>query len=84
MTTHDTLSSLQRVIEPRHDTIYCNPTDADKLASSISGNSFGGNVNTDYDTFRVLGLDVEVMSQIDAPIVCEKGEVFTLAEDFKG
>lgn len=73
------LESLQAEKQPKHDTLYCNPSHADKLEQAVSSGVMFRTSNID----KIAGLDVIELPRIDIPIVCEKGEVFDLAKDWK-
>lgn len=66
--------------ESRHDTLYCSPDHTQKLARGFSdGTMYGRTGSID----RVAGLDIIEIPRLDRVIVCEKGEVFPLAKDWK-
>lgn len=70
------LECLQLCKEDKHDTIYCNPSDRQRLVDAVSN----GLVRK---SDKVAGLDVVTIDRLDTPIVCEKGEVFPLARHWK-
>ena len=39
--------------------------------------------SSNKDNIKIAGLNVITFPQVERPIVCEKGEVFSLARDFK-
>ena len=74
------VNEINKVMEPHHDTIYCTERQRTKLARHASG---PGLLAGTIDSLVILGLNVETLPRITHPIVCEKGEVFTLARDFQ-
>lgn len=67
--------------KPHHDTLYVTRRQFQMLKSYVS---VGEDLNSDnIDSIRFSGVRVEVIPGIVRPIVCEKGEVFPLAKDWK-
>lgn len=73
------MNGIKRRREGHHDTIYCNKSQANALKREVET---PGLMSSNIDNLRIFGLDVEVLP-IEKPIVCRKGEVFTLAKDYK-
>ena len=72
------VQKIRKVQKQRHDTLYCDDNTKAQILNSISGNGLRR-----ADNLRISGLEVITHERFDFPIVCEKGEVFTLAKDFK-
>lgn len=67
----------------KHDTVYCNFDQYNSIERVISSNAIS---TTNLDSIRVAGLDVHPLKQFpeSSPlIVCQKGDVFPLAKDYK-
>ena len=75
----DIVTGIRANQKPHHDTLYCNGRHKDALVSTISGT--GGGLRA--DNLRISGLEVVTHERFDYPIVCERGEVFDLVEDYK-
>lgn len=74
------MDGIRSVMESHHDTIYCTERQRSALARHVTGPGISAGT---IDSLTVLGLNVETLPRIKRPIVCKKGEVFTLARDFK-
>jgi len=72
------IDGIRVVQKPNHDTIYCNNTCKAKLLSTIEGSK-----NVRADNLQISGLEVVVNSHFVFPIVCERGDIFDLTEDYK-
>ncbi len=74
------VEGIKQCRDAKHDTVYCNETQAMLLKREVGSPAL---LSPDaIDDFRIFGLDVEVLP-IQRPIVCQKGEVFDLAKDYK-
>lgn len=73
------VDGIQSQIQGHHDTLYCSRHQASKLQQKVST---PGLSPTSVDNFRLFGLDVQALP-VDFPIVCQRGEVFDLAKDYK-
>lgn len=81
MTRYDTLTdSIEAQLEGHHDTLYCKERHESMLARQSAA---PGMSPSSIDNLRFMGLDVETLPGIKFPIVCQKGEVFPLAKDYK-
>lgn len=80
-TPGDLYEAVASTKEPHHDTLYCPPDHADKLARGFSKGLAGVGRTSKID--RVAGLDLIEIPRLDRVVVCQKGEVFPLAEDWK-
>lgn len=70
----------------KHDTVYCNFDQYNSIKRVVSSNAIGSISTTNLDSIRVAGLDVHPLKQFpeSSPlIVCQKGDVFPLAKDYK-
>lgn len=74
----DIISGIRANQKPHHDTLYCNDTHKKRLVSTISGS---GSLRA--DNLRISGLEVVTHERFKYPIVCQRGEVFDLTEDYK-
>lgn len=70
---------IRQAQKQKHDTLYCAPNTKKKLISTISGSGSGLRA----DNLRISGLEVVTHERFKQPIVCERGEVFDLTEDYK-
>jgi hypothetical protein len=66
--------------KPHHDTLYITRRQFQMLKSYVSVGDLNCN---NIDSVRFSGVTAEVLPGIVRPIVCEKGEVFPLAKDWK-
>jgi hypothetical protein len=66
--------------KPHHDTLYVTGRQSKVLKSHVS---VGGLECKNINSVSFSGVDVEVMPGTFRPIVCEKGDVFPLAKDWK-
>ena len=80
MSSTELIDNINEAREGHHDTIYCTLDQEEALKEYAgSGAIFSSNV----DNARIFGLDVQSLPNISFPIVCQKGEVFDLAKDYK-
>jgi len=79
--TDTLIDGIHSQLEGHHDTLYCTKAQEAALKDEVSRGTglFSGNV----DDLQFAGLTVQTLPRIDRPIVCQKGEVFTLAKDYK-
>lgn len=74
-------SKLVRAIranqKQNHDTLYCAPAYKRALLTATLGSTGRA------DNLQISGLQVVEHNDFERPIVCEKGDVFPLAKDFK-
>lgn len=73
------MEGIKKRRESHHDTIYCNKAQADALKREVNS---PGLLSSNIDSLRIFGLDVEVLP-IQKPIICQKGDVFDLAKEYK-
>jgi hypothetical protein len=78
--TDTLIEGIKSQLDGHQDTLYCTKAQESALKSEIST---PGLFSQNVDNLRFMGLDVQVLPRIDRPIVCQKGEVFTLAKDYK-
>jgi hypothetical protein len=78
--TESIIDGVKRNRQSHHDTIYVTKEQASRLKRHAS---VGGLKSRSIDSLRIAGLDVETLPRITRPIVCQKGEVFPLAKDWK-
>lgn len=77
----DTLiEGIENQLDGDKDTLYCTESQELALKSEVTT---AGLMGTNVDDLQFMGLDVQVLPRIERPIVCQKGEVFTLAKDYK-
>lgn len=80
--TSGVLRSVRVNRSQKDDTIYCNERFKQKLGRAMKGGdqpTLGGTTTS----LRVEGLDVITHPSFTHPIVCRKGEIFPLTEDYK-
>lgn len=75
----DLIHKIRKAQKQKHDTLYCNESVKKSLVGTISGSGRGLRA----DNLRISGLEVITHERFTQPIVCERGEVFDLAEDYK-
>ena len=76
------LNSIKVNQHPRFDTLYCTGEQMRALVNTIATpHTRTGQLNT--DEFKIFGLNIIVMDTLERPIMCEKGDVFPLVEDYK-
>ena len=78
--TDTLIEGIESQLDGHQDTLYCTKAQESALKSEIST---PGLLSQNVDNLQFMGLDVQVLPRIDRPIVCKKGEVFTLAKDYK-
>jgi len=78
--TETLIEGIEKQLEGHHDTLYCTKAQESALKSEVST---PGLMSTNVDDLRFMGLDVQTLPRIERPIVCQKGEVFNLAKDYK-
>lgn len=77
---NDIISGIEAHRDKRHDTVYCSKQQESELIGQIST----GILTQSADDIRIAGLDVESIPRFESrPIVCQKGDVFPLAKDYK-
>lgn len=82
--SEEIVNQIKDEIEPRHDVIYCNTVHEMILKEwVVMKRSPGGISSRSIDNIRILGLPVQVLPEIERVIVCQKGEVFDLAKDYR-
>ncbi len=75
------LKSIKLHQHPRFDTLYCTKEQMHALSDTISEPHVRtGNLNP--DKFKIFGLNIIVMDNIERPIMCEKGDVFPIVSDY--
>lgn len=74
------IEGVKQKRQSHHDTIYVTEEQANHLKRHVS---VGGLTYHSIDSLRIAGLNVEEMSCVTFPIVCEKGDIFPLAKDWK-
>lgn len=78
-TPDDLFDAVASTKQPHHDTLYCAPSHAEKLVRGLSE----GVVFSTTHIQMVAGLEIIEIPRLDRIVVCQKGEVFPLAEDWK-
>lgn len=73
------LAGIRATTRPKDDTLYISPEHKNELLRAMDGSLTHGRA----DTLQIHGLQVETRPEFRWPIVCQKGQVFTIAEDFK-
>lgn len=76
----DILEGIRAAQKHRHDTLYCNDYYERKLLSMMNGNS---TTLRQADNVQIYGLQVVTHERFEHPIVCEKGDIFDHARDWK-
>lgn len=71
---------IRKNLESSHDTIYCTKFVEQILADYVSSPATRRGV---ADSISLFGCTVESLPGVDRPIVCQKGDVFPLAKDYK-
>jgi hypothetical protein len=74
------IDGVRQSRQSHHDTLYVTKRQHRRLKQHVS---VGGLRSGSIDSLRIAGLDVEARPVITRPIVCQKGEVFPLAKDWK-
>lgn len=81
ITADGLLRAIRSKRSSNHDTIYCPPDIADALKNGLDK---GPLRPSNIDSARIAGLEVCELAQLkQAVIVCEKGDIFPLAKDWK-
>lgn len=74
------LNAIRDVQRPHDDTIYCHPEHEEKLLQTIDG--FSGS-HRGITNVTIAGLDVEARDCFEFILICQKGDVFPIAKDYK-
>jgi hypothetical protein len=72
------LDNIKLSMEPHHDTVYCHERHKDAMIETLDSSGM-----MRVDNLRVYDLDIETDNHFTIPVVCQKGEVFPITEDFK-
>jgi len=80
MLTQKFIDNIKQSRESHHDTIYCTKEQERGLKRESTA---GGILANNVDNLQFRGLDVQSLPQLSAAIICQKGEVFPLAKDYK-
>lgn len=74
------IDGVEQNRKSHHDTIYVTEAQFKRLKKHAP---VGGLHTSSIDSLRIAGLDVESLPRTIRPIVCQRGEVFPLAKDWK-
>lgn len=75
----DLIDGIAASLGGEADTVYCNTNHYDKIADEMTRGIYTGSV----DNLELFELDVVVIDEMKAPIICKKGTVFPLAKEYK-
>jgi len=75
------IDNIRTVQRPEDDTLYCNAEYKLRVVDTLFDGSSSPMVRA--DNVQVSGLEIVTLDGVPKPIVCERGEVFPITEDFK-